>query len=117
LFFQQEFPVKKSVLAKWCGRLAKASRPRSVPQASCLGVPAFIIFHDSVLQEIAQRSPVTLEEFARIKGVGKKKTPGLRSDFCCGNRAPSRLKRRIPTSAISGASAVKFKGQSKRVAT
>ena len=35
-----------------------------------LNVPPYVIFHDSVLLEIATRKPVTLEELQEIKGVG-----------------------------------------------
>ena len=35
--------------------------------------PAFCIMHDSVLKEVARRSPSTVHEFAAIKGIGEKK--------------------------------------------
>jgi superfamily II DNA helicase RecQ len=35
--------------------------------------PAFCIMHDSVLKEVARRSPNSLREFAAIKGIGEKK--------------------------------------------
>ena len=37
------------------------------------GVPAYVIFHDATLHEIALRRPATLTELARISGVGAKK--------------------------------------------
>ncbi|MCD4783796.1 MAG: DNA helicase RecQ [Candidatus Eremiobacteraeota bacterium] len=36
-------------------------------------VPAFVIFHDSSLGEMAEICPITTEEFAGITGVGKRK--------------------------------------------
>jgi ATP-dependent DNA helicase RecQ len=36
-------------------------------------VPAYVIFHDAVLQEIAARRPRTRDELAQIKGVGASK--------------------------------------------
>jgi ATP-dependent DNA helicase RecQ len=35
--------------------------------------PAFCIMHDSVLKEVARRSPNSIREFAAIKGIGEKK--------------------------------------------
>lgn len=37
------------------------------------GVPPYIIFHDSSLIEIHEKKPRTLDEFARISGVGQSK--------------------------------------------
>ena len=37
------------------------------------GVPAYVIFHDATLREIAQREPRTLDDLAQISGVGARK--------------------------------------------
>jgi DNA helicase-2/ATP-dependent DNA helicase PcrA len=37
------------------------------------GMPAFVVFHDTTLEEIARRRPVTLAELARVKGLGPTK--------------------------------------------
>jgi ATP-dependent DNA helicase RecQ len=37
------------------------------------GVPAYVIFHDSTLREIATRSPSSLAELAAVSGVGENK--------------------------------------------
>lgn len=37
------------------------------------GVPAYVVFPDKTLAEMAQRRPVSLSEFAEVKGVGKNK--------------------------------------------
>jgi ATP-dependent DNA helicase RecQ len=41
--------------------------------ARAQGVPPYVIFHDSVLQEIAANRPATLADLAAIKGVGQSK--------------------------------------------
>lgn len=37
------------------------------------GVPAYVVFHDATLREMAARRPRTLSEFATVKGVGDAK--------------------------------------------
>lgn len=37
------------------------------------GVPPFVIFHDSTLQEMVKKRPQTLNDFSRISGVGEQK--------------------------------------------
>ncbi len=37
------------------------------------GIPPFMIFHDTTLQEMLHSKPATIEAFANISGVGKKK--------------------------------------------
>ncbi|PCH46963.1 MAG: DNA helicase RecQ [Hyphomicrobiales bacterium] len=44
-------------------------------------VPAYVIFPDRTLQEIARRRPSSMEEFAEIKGVGKSKLQTLGEIF------------------------------------
>ncbi len=41
--------------------------------AKAQDVPPYVIFHDKTLREIVDRRPKTLEEFARISGVGERK--------------------------------------------
>ena len=53
---------KFEALRAWRTRAAKAQ-----------AVPPYVIFHDSVLQEIAAESPASLAELGRIKGVGASK--------------------------------------------
>jgi ATP-dependent DNA helicase RecQ len=36
-------------------------------------VPAYVIFHDATLREIARAMPVTLDELRQVSGVGEKK--------------------------------------------
>ena len=44
-------------------------------------VPPFVIFHDSVLREMALVRPITIEEFAEIPGVGKAKLARFGEEF------------------------------------
>jgi ATP-dependent DNA helicase RecQ len=37
------------------------------------GVPPYVIFHDSTLQEMCARVPQSLPEFAQLSGVGERK--------------------------------------------
>ncbi|WP_283138079.1 DNA helicase RecQ [Rhizohabitans arisaemae] len=37
------------------------------------GVPAYVIFHDATLREIATRSPSSLDELSKVSGVGESK--------------------------------------------
>ena len=37
------------------------------------GVPAYVIFHDATLREIAIGAPTTLAELAAVNGVGENK--------------------------------------------
>ncbi|HEY0576255.1 MAG TPA: HRDC domain-containing protein, partial [Pseudonocardia sp.] len=37
------------------------------------GVPAYVIFHDATLREIATRMPTSLDELGTISGIGENK--------------------------------------------
>ena len=37
------------------------------------GVPAYVIFHDATLRQIATEAPTSLAELSRISGVGDNK--------------------------------------------
>jgi ATP-dependent DNA helicase RecQ len=37
------------------------------------GVPAYVIFHDATLRQIAAESPASLAELAAVSGVGESK--------------------------------------------
>ena len=42
-------------------------------QAQTAGVPAYVIFHDATLREVARNQPKDIEELAAIPGVGARK--------------------------------------------
>jgi ATP-dependent DNA helicase RecQ len=69
-------------------RPAKAAQPDLAPEAAPLferlrtwrgaaakeqGVPAYVIFHDATLREIASRRPASLAELGTVSGVGETK--------------------------------------------
>ena len=45
------------------------------------GVPPYVIFHDSTLMEILNQRPATLEEMAKISGVGQAKLARYGDEF------------------------------------
>ena len=44
-------------------------------------MPPYVIFHDATLREIAARRPVTLGQFADIRGVGEAKLARYGEEF------------------------------------
>ena len=61
--------------------LFEALRDKRKALASDHGIPAYIIFHDSVLRDMAHRCPETLGEMGTIPGVGAKKLETWGADF------------------------------------
>ena len=53
--------------------LFEALRTWRASAARAQGVPPYVIFHDTVLREIAAVQPVSLDELGQIKGVGASK--------------------------------------------
>jgi ATP-dependent DNA helicase RecQ len=53
--------------------LYEALRLWRLAEAKGQSIPPYVIFHDSVLRDIAAQRPQTLEELAQIKGVGASK--------------------------------------------
>jgi ATP-dependent DNA helicase RecQ len=53
--------------------LYEALRLWRLAESKGQGIPPYVIFHDSVLREIASVKPATLDELASIKGVGASK--------------------------------------------
>ena len=53
--------------------LYEALRLWRLAEAKGQSIPPYVIFHDSVLREIAAMRPVSLDELAQIKGVGASK--------------------------------------------
>lgn len=65
--------------------------------AEAARVPAYVIFPDRTLQEMAERRPQTLDEMARISGVGAKKLDSYGDAFLsviAGDTAPMHPARR-----------------------
>ena len=55
------------------GKLWEALRECRQELAQQNGVPPYVIFHNSTLQEMCQRKPATMDEFAALSGVGERK--------------------------------------------
>lgn len=53
--------------------LFEALRAQRMKLAKELGVPPYVIFHDSTLKAMAETRPVSIEEMGRISGVGEHK--------------------------------------------
>jgi ATP-dependent DNA helicase RecQ len=61
--------------------LFEALRNKRKQLASEHGIPAYVIFHDSVLRDMANQCPETLAELGGIAGVGAKKLETWGPDF------------------------------------
>ncbi len=61
--------------------LFEALRDKRKALAAEHGLPAYVIFHDSVLRDMAHQCPETLAELGRIPGVGAKKLETWGPDF------------------------------------
>jgi ATP-dependent DNA helicase RecQ len=61
--------------------LFEALRDKRKALASEHGIPAYIIFHDSVLRDMAHLCPESLAELGKIPGVGAKKLETWGADF------------------------------------
>ncbi len=53
--------------------LFEALRAWRAGVARAQGVPAYVVFHDATLRELAQRRPVTVEGLAGVPGIGQAK--------------------------------------------
>ena len=67
--------------------LFEALRVRRKELAAEHGLPAYVIFHDSVLRDMAVQCPETLAELGKISGVGTKKLETWGPDFIAVVRA------------------------------
>ena len=54
-------------------KLWEALKAKRTELARGQGVPPYVIFHDSTLQEMVKATPTTLDHFSRIGGVGQAK--------------------------------------------
>lgn len=70
--------------------LFEALRAKRKELAAEHGLPAYVIFHDSVLRDMAHLCPETLAELAAIPGVGAKKLETWGADFVAVVRAHQR---------------------------
>jgi ATP-dependent DNA helicase RecQ len=66
-------PVVKTLVAEEDAPLLSALKAKRRALAEAAGVPAYVIFPDRTLIEMAERRPADLDQMARISGVGAKK--------------------------------------------
>ncbi|WP_299661864.1 DNA helicase RecQ [uncultured Ruegeria sp.] len=66
-------PAVKAMVAEEDAPLLSALKARRRALAESARVPAYVIFPDRTLIEMAEKRPTTLDEMARIGGVGAKK--------------------------------------------
>ena len=67
--------------ATWDESLWEALRTRRTELAKAQSVPPYVIFHDSTLREMVEQRPHTLQEFARLSGVGETKLSRYGDEF------------------------------------
>lgn len=66
-------PAVKAMVAEEDAPLLSALKAKRRALAEAARVPAYVIFPDRTLIEMAQSRPVTLDDMARVSGVGAKK--------------------------------------------
>ncbi|MBD0338204.1 MAG: ATP-dependent DNA helicase UvrD2 [Thermoleophilia bacterium] len=71
--FLEELGVERKPEPRPEGPVFAALREWRLQRAKADGVPAYVVFHDRTLAEIAECGPQTLAELARIAGVGPAK--------------------------------------------
>jgi ATP-dependent DNA helicase RecQ len=73
-------PTSAAPLPAESGDLFEQLRQWRATAAKAQSVPAYVIFQDTVLREIAAVRPVSLDEFGQIKGVGASKVERYGAD-------------------------------------
>jgi len=66
-------PKVRALVSDEDAPLLSALKAKRRALAEAAGLPAYIVFNDRTLIEIAETRPMTLDDFARIGGVGAKK--------------------------------------------
>ncbi|WP_323781121.1 DNA helicase RecQ [Thalassovita sp.] len=77
----QRRPAVKALVSDEDAPLLSALKAKRRALAEAARVPAYIIFNDRTLIEMAETRPGTLDEMARIGGVGAKKLEHYGTDF------------------------------------
>ena len=67
--------------ATWDESLWEALRARRTELAKAQAVPPYVIFHDSTLRDMVHQRPRTLDELARLSGVGEAKLRRYGKEF------------------------------------
>jgi len=74
-------PAVKALVAEEDAPLLSALKAKRRALAEAQRVPAYVIFADKTLIEMAEQRPANLDEMARINGVGAKKLERYGDDF------------------------------------
>ncbi|MEI4473139.1 DNA helicase RecQ [Frigidibacter sp. MR17.24] len=74
-------PVVKALVAETDAPLLSALKAKRRALAEAQGVPAYVVFADRTLIEMAEQRPATLDAMARITGVGAKKLDSYGAAF------------------------------------
>ncbi len=74
-------PAVKTLVSEEDGPLMSALKAKRRALAEAAKVPAYIIFNDKTLAEMASKRPTTLDEMAAIGGVGAKKLSSYGNAF------------------------------------
>ncbi|WOI56137.1 DNA helicase RecQ [Palleronia sp. LCG004] len=78
---RREGPVPRALVAEEDAPLLSALKAQRRALAEAQGVPAYVIFADRTLIEMAERRPRSLDEMARISGVGAVKLDRFGATF------------------------------------
>jgi ATP-dependent DNA helicase RecQ len=78
---KRQEPVRSPPNAKVDQQLWEALRSLRREFAETQGVPAYIIFHDATLLEMAQLRPANLQQLAEVSGVGERKLEAYGAAF------------------------------------
>ncbi|KEP69742.1 ATP-dependent DNA helicase RecQ [Thioclava dalianensis] len=73
--------VAKALVSDEDAPLLSALKAKRRALAEAAGMPAYIIFNDRTLIEMAERRPATLDEMAQVGGVGAKKLESYGAEF------------------------------------
>ncbi len=68
-------PSPQQTRAQQTKKLFETLKEVRKAEAAKIGIPPYMIFNDASLQDMAQRQPITMEDFAQVLGVGEKKLP------------------------------------------
>jgi ATP-dependent DNA helicase RecQ len=74
-------PTVRAMVADEDAALLSALKAKRRALAEAQGVPAYVVFPDRTLIEMAERRPETLDAMAGITGVGAKKLESYGADF------------------------------------
>ena len=74
-------PAVKAMVSEEDAPLLSALKAKRRALAEAASVPAYIIFNDRTLIEMAETKPSNLDQMARISGVGAKKLDSYGADF------------------------------------